>query len=176
MAVSRVQETIELPSEEEDDEAKRALASHAPSSEQDALYNGGKETKQMSYKDWITSGSVRFENVLLRYRPELPPALKNLSFRIRGGKKVGIVGRSGCGKSTVLSALFRMVGSSHTKRELLTVQQMEVESGCIFIDGVDIRSMPRAMLRNAMTIIPQARTGTQKCVGSADDIAGPAHA
>jgi ABC-type bacteriocin/lantibiotic exporter with double-glycine peptidase domain len=58
---------------------------------------------------WLTAGSVRFEDVTMRYRPDLPPALANLSFRVGGGKKVGIVGRSGCGKSTCLAALFRMV-------------------------------------------------------------------
>ena len=71
---------------------------------------------------WITAGSVRFEDVTMRYRPDLPPALANLSFKVAGGKKVGIVGRSGCGKSTCLAALFRMVRIPLSKhRELANI-------------------------------------------------------
>lgn len=68
-----------------------------------------KEQNKIDRFDWITAGSVRFQDVVLKYREDLPPALKDLTFKIPGGSRVGIVGRSGCGKSTALSALFRMV-------------------------------------------------------------------
>ena len=147
VALSRIQEVIELPPEEVVGPDGK---SHAPVGGIDYSEDVDDEDKDVGIPlkqkgkadewDWITAGSVRFQNVVLKYRPELPPALKNLSFKVPGGQKVGIVGRSGCGKSTALQALFRMV---------------ECESGSIYIDGVDIRSMPRTMLRSAMTIIPQ---------------------
>ena len=147
MALSRLQEVIELPAEEEkkpsllpgssETEAVKSPG-FGKSTEEDymAMHALGKTAKM----NWITAGSVRFSNVILRYREDLPPALKNLSFIVRGGQKLGLVGRSGCGKSSTLQALFRMV---------------ECESGEIAIDGVDIKTMPRSQLRHAMTIIPQ---------------------
>ena len=58
---------------------------------------------------WPSKGDIEFENVTLKYREDLPPTLKNLSFRIHGGEKIGIVGRTGAGKSTITAALFRLV-------------------------------------------------------------------
>ena len=58
---------------------------------------------------WPSKGVVQFENVNLRYRPELPLVLRNCNFKVAGGFKVGITGRTGGGKSTVLAALFRLV-------------------------------------------------------------------
>jgi len=65
--------------------------------------------------------------------------LKGLNFKIEGGSKVGIVGRTGAGKSTISLALSRIV---------------EIEKGAITIDGVDSRSVPLDKLRNKITIIP----------------------
>lgn len=67
-------------------------------------------------------------------------ALKEVSFSVKPGERVGIVGRTGAGKSTVLSALFRTG---------------PLESGAIRIDGVDIGTLGLATLRNALSIIPQ---------------------
>lgn len=90
---------------------------------------------------WPSSGSIRFENVVLRYRPELPPVLHDLSFMISPSDKVGIVGRTGAGKSSMLNALFRIV---------------ELERGRILIDGCDIAKFGLADLRKVLGIIPQA--------------------
>jgi ATP-binding cassette subfamily C (CFTR/MRP) protein 1 len=73
--------------------------------------------------DWPTAGAIEFENVQLRYRPELPLVLKGISFKVRPGEKVGIIGRTGAGKSSVTQALFRMV---------------EICDGGIWIDGRSI--------------------------------------
>lgn len=149
VAVSRIQEVIELPREEE--EAVPLLGKTSSHGAQ-ALISPGLDKKgaddylsmhtlgKTKLQNWITAGSVRFSNVVLRYRPDLPPALKDLSFVVKGGQRLGLVGRSGCGKSSTLQALFRMV---------------ECESGQIAIDGIDIKSIPRSQLRHAMTIIPQ---------------------
>ncbi|GMP73755.1 hypothetical protein CsSME_00031411 [Camellia sinensis var. sinensis] len=90
---------------------------------------------------WPSSGSIKFENVVLRYRPELPPVLHGLSFTVLPSDKVGIVGRTGAGKSSMLNALFRIV---------------ELERGRILIDGYDIAKFGLTDLRKVLGIIPQA--------------------
>ena len=72
---------------------------------------------------WPSKGSIKFEDVKLRYRPTTEEVLRGLSFEIDGGKKIGIVGRTGAGKSTISLAVSRIV---------------EIESGSIQIDGLDI--------------------------------------
>mmetsp|Transcript_40363 Transcript_40363/g.67447 ORF Transcript_40363/g.67447 Transcript_40363/m.67447 type:complete len:247 (+) Transcript_40363:63-803(+) len=79
----------------------------------------------------------------MRYRPELDFVLRNVSFTVQGGHKVGVVGRTGAGKSSLLTALFRLV---------------EVSEGRIVIDGVNISLIGLDDLRNALSIIPQEPT------------------
>lgn len=89
---------------------------------------------------WPTYGLIKFENVFLRYRPELPPVLHGLSFMISPCQKVGIVGRTGAGKSSLLNALFRIV---------------ELEKGRILIDDFDVSKFGLTDLRKVLGIIPQ---------------------
>nr|XP_043620654.1 ABC transporter C family member 2-like [Erigeron canadensis] len=90
---------------------------------------------------WPSSGSIKFEDVVLRYRPELPPVLHGLNFFIPPSDKVGIVGRTGAGKSSMLNALFRIV---------------ELERGRIIVDDCDIAKFGLTDLRKVLGIIPQA--------------------
>ncbi|KMT03936.1 hypothetical protein BVRB_8g187450 [Beta vulgaris subsp. vulgaris] len=90
---------------------------------------------------WPSSGSIKFEDVVLRYRPELPAVLHGVSFTVPPSDKVGIVGRTGAGKSSMLNALFRIV---------------ELERGKILIDGCDIAKFGLTDLRKVLGIIPQA--------------------
>ncbi|KAH9747863.1 ABC transporter C family member 2 [Citrus sinensis] len=90
---------------------------------------------------WPSSGSIKFEDVVLRYRPELPPVLHGLSFTVSPSEKVGIVGRTGAGKSSMLNALFRIV---------------ELERGKISIDGCDVSKFGLTDLRKVLSIIPQS--------------------
>uniref|UniRef100_K3X2G0 Uncharacterized protein n=1 Tax=Globisporangium ultimum (strain ATCC 200006 / CBS 805.95 / DAOM BR144) TaxID=431595 RepID=K3X2G0_GLOUD len=89
---------------------------------------------------WPSQGSIKFENVRLKYRPELPLVLRGVSIEVQGGEKLGICGRTGSGKSSLMAALFRMC---------------EFESGTIFIDGVDIIQVKLPELRRSLAIIPQ---------------------
>lgn len=77
----------------------------------------------------------------MQYRPDLPPAIKGLSFKIKPGTKVGIVGRTGAGKSSIINSLLRI---------------HELTSGSIQIDGLDISSASLAELRCSISIIPQS--------------------
>ncbi|KDO75337.1 hypothetical protein CISIN_1g0003511mg, partial [Citrus sinensis] len=117
-AVERVGNYIELPSE-----APLVIESNRPP------------------PGWPSSGSIKFEDVVLRYRPELPPVLHGLSFTIPPSDKVGIVGRTGAGKSSMLNTLFRIV---------------ELERGRILIDGFDIAKFGLMDLRKILGIIPQS--------------------
>ncbi|XP_032851218.2 ATP-binding cassette sub-family C member 10 isoform X1 [Tyto alba] len=90
--------------------------------------------------DWPTQGLVEFQQVVLAYRAGLPNALDGVSFTIYPGEKVGIVGRTGSGKSTLFLALFRMV---------------ELKSGRILLDGVDSQLVGLEELRSRLAIIPQ---------------------
>jgi len=90
--------------------------------------------------DWPQQGGVAFTDVELRYRPDLPTVLKKLTLDIKPGERVGVVGRTGAGKSSLFVALFRV-------RELC--------GGHIKIDGVDVSALGMRMLRSRLTIIPQ---------------------
>ncbi|XP_073264842.1 ABC transporter C family member 12-like isoform X2 [Populus alba] len=90
---------------------------------------------------WPSSGSIKFRDVVLRYRPELPPVLHHLSFEVSPSEKLGIVGRTGAGKSSMLNALFRIV---------------ELERGEITIDGCDVAKFGLTDLRKTLSIIPQS--------------------
>uniref|UniRef100_K3WAG8 ABC transmembrane type-1 domain-containing protein n=1 Tax=Globisporangium ultimum (strain ATCC 200006 / CBS 805.95 / DAOM BR144) TaxID=431595 RepID=K3WAG8_GLOUD len=90
---------------------------------------------------WPVRGEITFDSVAFNYKPHDPLVLKNVSFSIQSHEKIGIVGRTGAGKSSLTMALFRM-------NELL--------SGSILIDGVDIAALPLHVLRSRMSIIPQS--------------------
>ncbi|XP_058800144.1 ATP-binding cassette sub-family C member 4-like isoform X2 [Phymastichus coffea] len=89
--------------------------------------------------NWPIKGRVEFKNVSMRYSNEDSPVLKNLTFAIAPSEKIGIVGRTGAGKSSIISALFRLV---------------EIE-GVIEIDGIDIEKIALENLRKSISIIPQ---------------------
>ena len=58
---------------------------------------------------WPTEGAITFSDVWMRYRPELDAVLRGVTFRVEAGQKIGIVGRTGSGKSSLIVALFRIV-------------------------------------------------------------------
>ncbi|KAF4316510.1 hypothetical protein BBO99_00008666 [Phytophthora kernoviae] len=91
--------------------------------------------------EWPQHGVIQFENVVFSYKEGGEPVLKNVSFSIKHNEKIGIVGRTGAGKSSLTMALFRI---------------NELVSGQIAIDGADIAMLPLRTLRSRMSIIPQS--------------------
>lgn len=91
-------------------------------------------------KNWPVQGSVEFKDFKVRYREGLDLVLNGVSFSIDGGEKIGIVGRTGAGKSSLTLALFRII---------------EPAGGQMLIDGIDISKLGLHTLRKRLTIIPQ---------------------
>ncbi|CAK4619836.1 unnamed protein product [Aphanomyces euteiches] len=89
---------------------------------------------------WPQDGSIQFHNVSFRYKPTDPLVLKNITFQVRSGEKVGIVGRTGAGKSSLTMALFRI---------------NEIVSGTMKISGINTSNIGIKTLRESMAIIPQ---------------------
>lgn len=94
-------------------------------------------------QEWPRYGTIEFENLHVQYNPGLPMVLKGLNCTIPGEKKIGVVGRTGSGKSTLIQALFRAV---------------EPSLGRILIDNLDICTIGLHDLRSRLSIIPQDPT------------------
>ena len=85
--------------------------------------------------DWPSYGKIDFTNLEIRYRPDLPPALNGINLQVHAGERIGIVGRTGAGKSSIVTALFRLI---------------EASAGSIIIDGIDIARMGLHDLRSKL--------------------------
>ncbi|GLB40166.1 putative ABC protein [Lyophyllum shimeji] len=103
--------------------------------------------------DWPQKGDIEFRQVSMCYRPGLPKVLRGFSMHIMGGEKIGVVGRTGAGKSSLALTLLRLVEYS----------------GSIIIDGVDIGTIGLKDLRSKISIIPQDPTLFSGTVRSALD-------
>ncbi|GFO10855.1 multidrug resistance-associated protein 1-like [Plakobranchus ocellatus] len=110
-----------------------------PSPCDDGVTENGEEQAQDG-RQWPESGAVVFQDYKARYRNELDLTLKGVTCNIRSGEKVGVVGRTGAGKSTLMTALFRLI---------------EAADGNINVDGLDISSLGLHALRRNLTILPQ---------------------
>ncbi|KZV67808.1 P-loop containing nucleoside triphosphate hydrolase protein [Peniophora sp. CONT] len=88
---------------------------------------------------WPTSGELRVKNLSARYSPEGPRVLHDLSFTVRSGERVGIVGRTGSGKSSLTLSLLRCI----------------LTEGSVILDGIDTSNLNLDVLRSNITIIPQ---------------------
>lgn len=91
---------------------------------------------------WPTQGRLEVNDLVVGYAPHLPPVIKEVSFQINPAERVGVVGRTGAGKSSLTLALFRFI---------------EPRSGSIYVDGLDISKINLMDLRSRLAIIPQVR-------------------
>lgn len=157
MSVMRVRELTDLDSEEADilnapgshkskmpRELKgvgEALAVSFPSTDKPKLKVAPLNDGALKADGWPWKGGVLFKNVSMRYNPSSPLVLKEVTIRVPPGSTLGVVGRTGSGKSSLLLTLFRIV---------------EIENGgSVEIDGIDIRSVSMQTLRESLSIIPQ---------------------
>ncbi|KAJ3544544.1 hypothetical protein NMY22_g2754 [Coprinellus aureogranulatus] len=88
---------------------------------------------------WPTSGDIRVENLTARYSVNGPAVLHGLTFDIRSGERVGVVGRTGSGKSSLTLALLRCI----------------IAEGAVYFDGINTKDINLDALRSKITIIPQ---------------------
>ncbi|CAK7266701.1 hypothetical protein SEPCBS119000_002165 [Sporothrix epigloea] len=89
---------------------------------------------------WPTKGHIEVENLTVSYGPDLSPVLKELNFEVQPGERIGVVGRTGAGKSTLAAVFFRL---------------LEAQEGSIRIDNIDISTLQLHQLRSRLAIIPQ---------------------
>ncbi|XP_053388123.1 multidrug resistance-associated protein 1-like isoform X2 [Mercenaria mercenaria] len=99
-----------------------------------------KEDKVVPRKDWPATGNISYRKYCTRYRAGLDLVLKGITFNIQNGEKIGVVGRTGAGKSSLTLSLFRII---------------EASGGSIYIDGVNIANLGLHTLRRNITILPQ---------------------
>ncbi|CAF3931361.1 unnamed protein product [Rotaria sordida] len=120
-SAQRIDEYGHLPREENENDCKR-LVKTSP--------------------DWPNEGRIEFRNYSLRYRANLPYTLRNIDLHIESGQKIGIIGRTGAGKSSLFKGLFRFVDQSNV-------------NGDILIDDVNIHRLRLNHLRSNLTVVPQ---------------------
>jgi len=97
-------------------------------------------TETCPAEQWPAFGEVNFRDVVMSYAPHLPCVLKGVSFAIERSEKVGVAGRTGAGKSSLIMAIFRLANLSQ---------------GSVHIDGIDIGKLTLGELRRRIAIIPQ---------------------
>lgn len=102
-----------------------------------------RESKQPPPGDWPYEGTIVMTNVWASYAPTAPPVLKGLNLTIAGGDKVGIVGRTGAGKSSLISVLFRLT-------------EYDRDQGSVEIDGIKTYDIGLHELRSRLSVIPQS--------------------
>ena len=103
-------------------------------------YENDKKNIDLSGESWPNEGKVSFENYSMKYRNDCDLALRDINLEIKPGEKIGIVGRTGSGKSSLTLSLFRII---------------EAFEGKIMIDDYNIRDIPLKKLRRSISIVPQ---------------------
>lgn len=125
--VKRLQDYIELKPEQKSDK------------KDDEKRNCPSDTTELKYRHLVTSGQIEFKKVSIKYDKNRPLALREISFCIKPGEKVGVIGRTGAGKSSLIATILRLYSFD----------------GIIELDGQNNRHMNLAQLRSSISIIPQ---------------------
>ncbi|KAJ1664579.1 hypothetical protein EV178_003995 [Coemansia sp. RSA 1646] len=138
-------------SESDNDNLKSSLSDELDEEEDSIMSRFLKREKlcaddaEIPEQDWPAFGKIEFNNFSMKYRQDLEYALKEINLTIKPGEKVGIVGRTGAGKTSLARCLFRLVSNSTC-------------SGSILIDGHNIQSMNIRDVRAKLGSIPQEPT------------------
>jgi ABC-type multidrug transport system fused ATPase/permease subunit len=135
-------------SEELEEKAKHQNPDPSDPSVFAVLANGGKAERVDN--DWPNQGSIALNSLKMKYRKDTPLVIKGLDVTIQGGQRIGVVGRTGSGKSSLLLTLLRLVEPT------LDAEKTEDYYAPITIDGVDILRIGLKDLRSRMGIIPQS--------------------
>lgn len=98
------------------------------------------ETPALVTKSRMLKGNVEFRELTFRYAKDTRDVLRNISFFVPAGSSVGIIGKAGCGKTTLVSLLCHLY---------------KIERGQLFIDGTDINDIPQEILRSSISYVPQ---------------------
>ena len=122
------------------DSYTKVIQEKYPKTEKDKSLEIYSSEKNPKIKSFILKGKINFNNYSVKYRPDTPLILKNINLEIKPGEKIGVCGRTGSGKSTMLLCLFRI---------------LEANQGQILIDDIDISQIGLEILRQSLTIIPQ---------------------
>ena len=122
------------------DSYTKVIQEKYPKTEEDKSLQIFTSKSNEKIKSFISKGKINFINYSVKYRPDTPLILKNINLEIKPGEKIGVVGRTGSGKSTMLLCLFRI---------------LEANQGKILIDDIDISKVGLEILRQSLTIIPQ---------------------
>ena len=109
----------------------------------DLEHEGSDEKDDKTIKppeNWPKEGKIEFKEMCFKYKPEMPLVLKNISLNIDPGSKIGVVGRTGAGKTSLFAAILRLT---------------ELDSGAIVIDNIDVSEIKLKDLRSSIAVIPQ---------------------
>ncbi|KIJ50860.1 hypothetical protein M422DRAFT_244809 [Sphaerobolus stellatus SS14] len=128
VSLQRIHEIVNLPAEGSDGETPDKRSSYI------------RRISIAKDEAWPVHGSVKFQDFSMKYRNDLPPVLRDINFSIRGGTKLGICGRTGSGKSSMILALFRAYPFT---------------TGKITIDGIDISRLDLHSLRSELSVVSQ---------------------
>jgi ABC-type multidrug transport system fused ATPase/permease subunit len=112
----------------------------------------GTSASVMSWQNWPSEGAVQVSNLCARYAPDMPDILHDVSFSCSGGDRVGIVGATGGGKSTLAKALFSFVEVTAGKIEIDDQGEHNSDTP---VNNLDIAGIPLSVLRSRMGIIAQ---------------------
>ncbi|KAA6392071.1 MAG: putative ABC transporter C family member 3 [Streblomastix strix] len=134
-----------------------------------SLKNNSNEQKEIiPIESWPQYGNVQFENISFRYRSGLPYVLNNVDFQFKGGEKIGVCGRTGAGKTSLLFALFRLIELDpvlqptmidvNTGFPIKPDPNEEPNKGRVLVDSIDISKVDLSRVRRSIAIIPQDPT------------------
>jgi len=151
ISVERLMEYSEIEPVEDIDLGKFTSTEKKVSPTSPTSSSSSPESLTVLLNEWPTRGEIRFNDMWMTYRQGLLPVLKGISFIVPSGCRVGVIGRTGAGKSSLFAALLRLVEPTCKEKG----KEGQGQGSGVTIDGVDISEVPLSRLRRSMSLIPQ---------------------